>query len=122
MVKLIALLKRKAGMSREEFKRRWLIDHTKLSSQLPDCREYRINIALDHQPDGDGVEPLYDGTAELWWDNVASMERCFSTEIAGIAGRDADAFCDIRIHIFTEEYSVISGGNAVQPPQLVTTP
>jgi uncharacterized protein (TIGR02118 family) len=122
MVKLIALLKRKAGMSREEFKRRWLIDHTKLSSQLPDCREYRINLALDHQPDGDGIEPLYDGTAELWWDSVAAMERCFSTEIAGIAGRDADAFCDIRIHIFTEEFSVIHGGKAVQPPQLRTTP
>ncbi|MFN0126968.1 MAG: EthD family reductase, partial [Verrucomicrobiales bacterium] len=74
-------MKRKAGMSREEFKRRWLIDHTKLSSHLPDCREYRINIALDHQPNGDGVEPVYDGTAELWWDSVASMERCFSTEI-----------------------------------------
>ena len=122
MVKLIALLKRKPGMSREEFKRRWLIDQTKLSCQLPDCREYRINIALDRQPDGDGIDPLYDGTAELWWDSVDSMERCFSTEIAGIAGRDADAFCDIRVHLFTEEFSVIHQGKLVQPPQQRTAP
>lgn len=120
MVKLIALLKRKAGMTREQFKTRWLIDHTKLSSRLPECREYRINIALHHQPAGDGVEPLYDGTAELWWDSVESMERCFTTEIAGIAGRDADAFCDIRVHIFTEEFSVISRGQAIQPPRPIT--
>jgi len=120
MVKLIALLKRKPELSREAFKQRWLIEHTKLSAQLPECREYRINIALDHQPDGDGVEPLYDGTAELWWDSVETMERCFTTEIAGLAGADADAFCDLRVHIFTEEFSVIRQGQPVQPPVAVT--
>jgi uncharacterized protein (TIGR02118 family) len=121
MVKLIALLKRKPEMSREAFKQRWLIEHSKLSSQLPECREYRINIALDHQPGGDGGEPLYDGTAELWWDSVESMERCFTTEIAELAGADADAFCDIRVHIYTEEFSVISQGKSVQPPVGITS-
>jgi uncharacterized protein (TIGR02118 family) len=120
MIKVIALLKRKPHLTREAFKQRWLVEHTKLSSLLPECREYRINIALDHQPGGDVVEPLYDGTAELWWDSLESMERCFTTEIGGVAGKDADAFCDVRIHIYTEEFSVISQGKILQPPSPVT--
>ena len=119
MVKLIALLKRKPGITREEFKERWLVGHTRISAQLPGCLGYRINIAIDHQPEGDGVEPLYYGTAELWWESVEAMEDCFETEIAKIAGDDADSFCDVRIHINTEEYLVISDGVVAQPPEAV---
>ena len=120
MVKLVALLKRKSGMSRAEFKQRWLIEHTKLSSQLPGCLEYRINLALHRQPDGDGVEPLYDGTAELWWESVEAMEQSFGTAIAKIAGADADAFCSARIHIYTEEFMVVRDGRPVQPPEALS--
>jgi uncharacterized protein (TIGR02118 family) len=109
MVKCIALLKRKPGITREEFARRWLNDHIKLSSKLPNCRGYLINVAIPHQPDGDNLEPIYDGTAELWWDSVEDMEKSFDTEIGKIAGADADEFCEIRIHIYTEEHIVIPG-------------
>ena len=119
MVKLVALLKRKPGMTREEFRKRWLDEHTKLSCGLPGCREYRINIALDHQPDENRPEPLYDGTAELWWDSVAAMKESFGTDIARIAGDDADSFCDARIHLYTEEYLVVRNGTPVQPPEAV---
>lgn len=117
MVKLIALLKRKPGMSRAEFRERWLIEHTKLSSQLPRCREYRINICLGEQPADTGDEPLYDGTAELWWDSVAEMEASFDADIARVAGEDADSFCEVRIHLYTEEFTVVRDGQPVQPPQ-----
>jgi uncharacterized protein (TIGR02118 family) len=119
MIKLVALLKRKPGMTREEFNERWLIAHTKLSSKLPGCLGYRINIATDHQPDGDGIDPLYDGTAELWWESMEAMEASFETELAKIAGDDADSFCDARVHIYTEEYIVVKDGAPVQPPEKV---
>jgi hypothetical protein len=57
-------------MSRRAFAKRWLHEHTKLSSKLPGLLEYRINLATYKQPDGEGVEPLYDGTAELWWESL----------------------------------------------------
>ncbi len=109
MVKLIALLKRKPGMTREEFARRWLDEHTKLSSQMPRLREYRINIATPRQPEGTGSEPLYDGTAELWWDSIDDMEAAFASEQGVAAGADADLFADLRIHIYTDEYMVVPG-------------
>ena len=109
MVKLIALLKRKPGTSREEFAKRWLKEHTKLSAKIPGVREYRINIATPRQPEGTGPEPLYDGTAELWLDSIDDMEAAFDSEIGKAAGIDADQFTDVRIHIYTEEHFVVPG-------------
>ena len=109
MVKLIALLKRKPGLSREEFARRWLKEHLRLSTKMPGVRGYRVNIATNHQPDGDGVEPLYDGTAELWWDSVEAMEAAFASDAGKIAGADADQFAEVRIHIYTDEHIVMPG-------------
>jgi uncharacterized protein (TIGR02118 family) len=109
MIKLIALLKRKPGLTQEEFADRWLNDHIKLSSKMPGLRGYRVNIAIDHQPDGDGVEPIYDGTAELWWDSVEAMEAAFDSQEGKVAGEDADQFAELRIHIYTEEHFIVPG-------------
>ncbi len=109
MVKVIALLKRKAGISREEFARRWREEHIRLSSQMPGLRGYRINIATDYQPAGMGAEPLYDGTAELWWDSFEAMDAAFASEIGRVAGADADEFCTVRIHIYAEEHVAVAG-------------
>lgn len=115
MVKLIAFLKRKPGISMEEFKRRWVVEHTKLSTQIPNVRGYRINIAIDQQPGGaqspfdQKGELIYDGTAELWFDSVEAMEAAFATEIARIAGADADQFAEVRIHLYTEEHIILPG-------------
>ena len=109
MVKCIALIKRMPGTTREEFKKRWLEDHYKLSSRMPGLLGYRINIAIDHQPEGDRMEPIYDGTAELWWDSVEAMEAAFASKEGVIAGVDADKFVSVRIHIYTEEHVVVPG-------------
>lgn len=109
MVKLIALLKRKPGMTRQEFAQRWLKEHLKLSTKMPGVRGYRVNIATEHQPEGVGDEPIYDGTAELWWDSMEAMEAAFESQEGKIAGADADEFADVRIHIYTEEHVAIPG-------------
>lgn len=108
MVKLIALLKRKPGMSMDEFKRRWVEEHTKLSTQIPGLRGYRINIATPQQPEGVD-EPIYDGTAELWFDSIDAMEEAFATDIGVRAGADADEFTEVLVHLYTEEYVIVEG-------------
>ena len=109
MVKLIALLKRKPHLSREEFERRWLEGHTPLSTQLPGLMGYRINIATPRQPAGNGEEPLYDGTAEMWWESIDAMEAAFAGAVGAAAGADADEFAEVRIHVYTEEHVVVPG-------------
>lgn len=107
MVKLIAFLKRKPGMTMDDFKKRWLEEHIKISAKMPGLLGYRINIATEKQPD-DGV-PLYDGTAELWWESIEAMEAAFNTEIGVLAGKDGDAFTVLRKHLYTEEFIVVPG-------------
>lgn len=106
MIKLIAFLKSKPGMTREAFTQRWL-EHTRLSGQMPGLRGYYINVAGAAQPDGG--DAIYDGTAELWWDSLDDMERAFASEIGIAAGKDADEFCDVRIHLYTDEYEIVPG-------------
>ncbi|MBZ0302475.1 MAG: EthD family reductase [Anaerolineae bacterium] len=108
MIKVIALLKRRPGMSMEEFKRIWIEEHVQLSAQMPGLRGYRVNIALPTQQD-DVPAPDYDGTAELWWDSREEMDASFKTEIAKTAGLDADRFSSVRQHLLTEEFVVVSG-------------
>ena len=107
MVKLIAFLKRKPGISMEEFKRLWVEEHTKISAQIPGVRGYRINIATARQ-DSEEEKP-YDGTAEMWWDSIDEMEAAFETEIGIAAGADADEFCSLRFHLYTDEFIVVEG-------------
>ncbi len=107
MIKLIALLKRKPHVSMEEFERRWVHEHTKLTTRIPGIRGYRINIATPRQQDHD-VAP-YDGTAELWFDSVEAMEEGFATEIGAAAGADADEFAEVRLHLYTTEYTILPG-------------
>jgi len=109
MVKLVAFLKRRPGIGREQFARRWVGSHANMAAQLPGLRGYRINIATDRQPDGAGPEPIYDGTAELWWDSIEAMEAAFATDLGQRAGADADEFATVRIHLYTTEHVIVPG-------------
>jgi uncharacterized protein (TIGR02118 family) len=108
-------------MTREEFAQRWVYEHTKISSQLPGLKGYRINIATPRQPEGSGEEPLYDGTAEMWWDSIDDMEASFATEIGQRAGADGDSFTAVRLHLYTDEYNIVPGPGEL-PPIRETSP
>ena len=101
-VKVVALLRAQPGMSREDFRRRWVQEHAPLALRMKRLRGYRINVAIDQQ-EIDGELP-YDGTAELWWDTVEDMEADFASEAGVLAGEDADSFTVVRQHIYTEEH------------------
>jgi uncharacterized protein (TIGR02118 family) len=102
-VKLIALLKAKPGMSREEFARRWVEGHAPLTLCFKNLTGYRINVAIDEYQELGGELP-YDGTAELWWDSLEEMQEDFASEEAATAVADADTFTVVRTHIYTREF------------------
>lgn len=102
-VKLIALLKRHAGMSREEFARRWVDEHAPLTLRFPNLKGYRINIALEEYQEIDGELP-YDGTAELWWDSLEDMQADYASDEAATAVADAGSFTSVLTHIYTTEH------------------
>jgi uncharacterized protein (TIGR02118 family) len=102
-VKLIALLKARPGLGREEFARRWLDGHAPLTLRFKNLKGYRINVAIDEYQEIEGELP-YDGTAELWWDSLEDMQEDFGSPEAEAAVADADTFTVVRTHIYTREH------------------
>lgn len=85
--KIVAVVKRKEGLSREEFLRSWHEEHPRFVSRLPGIRRYRQNPAISHR---DKVWP-FDGIAELWFDSVADVARAYS-------GPEAEALFEHEHH------------------------
>ena len=104
-VKVIALLKAKPGMTREQLKKRWVDEHCPLTIRMKHLKGYRVNIAIQEFQDIEGELP-YDGTAELWWDSLEEMKEDFASDEGRIAGEDADTFTVVRMHLYMREYII----------------
>jgi len=89
MIKVVAFVKKRPDLSREEFVRRWVEEHPKISRALG-ASPYRINIA--HEPQDDGSAPPYDGTAEMYWRDLASFRAALASPEGQRAGADVQTF------------------------------
>ena len=109
MVKLISLMKRKDGLSREEFARWAIEDHAPIGKSMPGIRQYRINVLRADQPDTE-----FDGVFELWFDSIEALQAALNSDIGTPAREDALAHASKRIHLRTEEHVIWK--NKVAPP------
>jgi uncharacterized protein (TIGR02118 family) len=98
MLKVISLLKRKEGTSREDFYQWATQDHPKFGMQIPTLKQYRMNAARLDEP-----EPAFDAVAEMWFDDVAAFDAGFGTDAGKAAREDALAHCSQRVHVRVEE-------------------
>jgi uncharacterized protein (TIGR02118 family) len=94
MIKLQFALRRREGMTREEFQRYWREQHAPLVERHAETLQIRRYVQV-HSLETDlddaiaaprGSQPhLYDGVAELWWDSLEQLAAAFSSD----AGRAA---------------------------------
>lgn len=89
MIKLVFMLRRREGITREEFQRYWKEEHAELvkrHAELLRIRRYVQTHARDTDLDdalagSRGSEPRqYDGVAELWWDSVDDLVSATASE------------------------------------------
>ena len=108
MIKLVFTLRRREGMSREEFQRYWREEHAALVKRVADdlrIRRYVQTHARDTDLDealagARGSEPrVYDGVAELWWDSLEDLIAASTSEAGQAAGQalleDEQRFIDL---------------------------
>ena len=116
MVKVITFLKRIPGMPVEEFQGYWRTRHPEVVTRLPGVRRYVQSHTLLSAYRTD--EPIYDGIAEVWADDTASLRAM--TQSPAHAGVQADEACFIdRANmgvIITEDHVVKDG---LPPPDAV---
>jgi uncharacterized protein (TIGR02118 family) len=80
MIKLIAFVYKRPDMSRDEFLRYWRETHGPLMvKSLPDMRRYIQNHV---RPEASQGAAVYDDVAELWFDDLATLQAAFNSSAA----------------------------------------
>jgi uncharacterized protein (TIGR02118 family) len=68
MFKIIAIVTKKPGLSREQFLHHWNVEHPRYVAALPGIVKYRQNPAIEHR-----TQWPYDGVAELYFQSVKDI-------------------------------------------------
>jgi uncharacterized protein (TIGR02118 family) len=112
MTKVVLLMKRKAGLSFEEFKDYYERNHAPLAKRLLGefMLDYRRNyrsggIATEQTDAPDGAD--FDVITEIWYKDQASMEAMWAharkPEIAAEIDADGDKFMDREMRFYIVE-------------------
>ncbi|MDC5696516.1 EthD family reductase [Intrasporangium calvum] len=86
MYKVVVLVIRKEGTTRDEFLRSWRSEHPRFVEQMPGILRYRQSPAIQHK----SVWP-FDGMAELWFASLGDIAAAFK-------GPEAKALFDHEEH------------------------
>jgi uncharacterized protein (TIGR02118 family) len=73
MFKVMVMISRRDGMSRERFLQHWLEDHPAFVRALPGVRRYQQDVAIEHR-----TQWPVDGIAELWFDSLRDIAIAFN--------------------------------------------
>jgi uncharacterized protein (TIGR02118 family) len=97
LIKLVFTIRRREGMTRDEFQRYWRNEHARLVGRHAEVLRIRRYVQT-HTRDTDADEALagsrgseprqYDGVAELWWDSVEDLLAASSSEGGQIAASE----------------------------------
>ena len=105
MIKRISLVRRREGVSREQFLSHWMGPHADIVRQLPGLRGLRFGIVERWAPE----DAAWDGVGELWFDTVEDAERAFATEpYAGMLVEDRRKFLGEAQWCFVQEHVAIA--------------
>ena len=75
MVKLVGLIRKRSGLTTEQFRAHWLDVHAPLARQFPGLRRYAVNfIDRDANPTA-----AYDGFSELWFDSEEALNAALKS-------------------------------------------
>lgn len=106
MIKLVFILHRRAGMEFDAFSRYWRETHGPIGAEMPGVRKYVQNHAGATL---DGSPLPFDGIAEMWFDDMTSLQEALVSPAGLAALADSENFLDVeRVQTFVvEEVSVV---------------
>lgn len=101
--KRLGILRRKDGITHEEFVNHWLQKHAALCVKLPGLRRYTINL-VDRQrfPHFD-----YDGFSELWFDSEDALMTALQSPEGKTLMADLPNFAKDVSPIISVEHTII---------------
>ena len=103
MIKVLSMMKRKEGLSIEEFRQWATEEHPQIGKNFPKIRQYRVNVVLSEHADGP-----YDAVNELYFDTYEDFIAALKSEFGAQALPDIKAHCsEDRFRLVTEEKVIL---------------
>jgi len=93
MVKLIYCISKKPELSVDEFQRYWRDTHGPIAAKIPGLRRY-VQCHVVPALYGGTTDPVYDGAAELWFDDLEAMRAAMGSPEVKAAIEDERNFID----------------------------
>jgi uncharacterized protein (TIGR02118 family) len=104
MIKRVSLVRRKEGLSHEEFIAHWTGPHAEIVRQLPGVRGLRFGVVRSWSP----ADAAWDGVGEVWFDSAEAAETAFATEpYLAMLVEDRKLFLGESQSCFVEERTVL---------------
>lgn len=104
MTKVHIWLKKKEGMSTEEFRDYWLTNHAPIAGDgYENLRGYIVHLVTGAP---EGQEIPYDGVATLSWDDRDGFRADMKSEVAAASTKDLENFTSSFGLLFIEEHVV----------------
>lgn len=109
MIKSLSLLTRRPELTHEQFVKHWLEIHGPLAHAVPGVRRYvQSHIQGERtRPDIPTTDVAVDGIAELWFDDLESMQRSNATPEAKALHADGALFIGQIKSFVIEEKQII---------------
>ena len=105
MIKRISFIRRKEGMTPDEFYAHWTGPHADIVKQMPGVRGLRYCRVTSWTPE----EAHWDGVGELWFDSVEAAKAAFAAEpFASLIAEDRKTFMREAQSCFVEEHTTIA--------------
>lgn len=105
VVKIIMKVYAKEGLSKDEFVNHWLTKHAPLAKKKfgDKLKKYVISVVVS----AEGEEPGYQGTSELWFDNMAVVQKIMSSPAFEQVMAAAEDFARKGTMVILEEHTIV---------------
>lgn len=110
MIKAVTYLKRRPGMPVDEFQAYWRTRHPEVVRKLPGLRRYVQSHTL--RAGYEKHQPVYDGIAEVWFDDTNSLRALRETaEMAAVQADEVKFIDRITMGLIISDDHVIMDGS-----------
>ena len=108
MIAAISMMRRRADLSLEQFRKHWLDPHGVMTAELPGVRNYIQSHCLD-APGTNALarELAIDGFPQLWFDDIAARHVAYTSPRIAECNIDSEQFIGAVSRLVTEPEIVV---------------
>ena len=117
MLKQLSIFRRREDLSQEAFRDYWRNRHPEVVTRLPGIRRYVQN----HVTAVLRGDPVWDGIAEVWFDDIESMRANVGSQVLADIRADEANFiaADSMVSIVTHEHVFVDDMDASEPRKVL---